>query len=371
MERLTWVKNNFVDEELYAPYVVEKDEDYYKDLNKRYYILLEKAKNAGADENSIKIMSKYTQKVKESVRLYYNGNISKAYNVIKNLIKGCEDNKLAVNTIINSAAFPGVKSNEIQFFRARLSENIITYKAKEMLHLPFTMRGKTGNYRFSIPGLPSLYLGNSSYACWIELGCPPEHRFNVSPVVLDGSQKIFNLAVMGRNWLNLNEFEEEKVWCWLKLLILMMATSYTVKEMERTFKSEYIVSQNIMLACKELGYDGIAYFSKRVSDEVFAYAAINLALFAPYRKQEKYSTVCEHIKIDDSFNYSMYKQLGTANQDRSYELRLSQTGLTTNIGEYRKGRQFQYVMTEFGAFDKFLFSTWKEKDEIEWGNALL
>lgn len=65
-----------------------------------------------------------------------------------------------------------------------------------MLHLPFPMRGKTGNYRFSIPGIPSLYLGNSSYACWLELGRPAEYKFNVSPVVLDGSQKIFNLAVM-------------------------------------------------------------------------------------------------------------------------------------------------------------------------------
>ena len=370
MSRLIWIKNDFITKELYAPYAVEKDENYYDDLNKKYRILLERAIKAGADEKSIKIIRKYSGKVKESIRLYYDGNISKAYNIIKNLIKGCEENKFAVNNVINSDAFPGVKGKEIQFFRARSSENIMKYKAEEMLHLPFPMRGKTGNYRFSIPGLPSLYLGNSSYACWIELGCPPEHKFNVSPVILEGEQKIFNLAVMSRNWTRLSELEEEKVYCWLKLLVLMMATSYIIKEEGRIFKSEYIVSQNVMLACKELGYDGIAYFSKRVTDEVFAYAAINLALLAPYQKKKKYSEVCEHIKIDDSFNYSMYKQLGRADREYLYELRLSESGIPTNIGEYREGRQFQYLMTEFGAFDKFLFSTWKEKDKIEWGNAL-
>lgn len=369
MAKLTWVKN-FIVKELYAPYVVEKDEDYYEDLKLKYRILLQVAKDAGADDESLKIIKKYSKKVKHSLKLYYAGSISKAHNTIKKLVKGCADNKLAVSTLKKSSAFPGVKHTEIQFFRARLSDDVHTYRAKEMLHLPFPMRGKTGNYRFSIPGIPSLYLGNSSYACWLELGRPAEYKFNVSPVVLDGSQKIFNLAVMSRNWLNLNELEETNVRCWLKLLILMMATSYTVREKDRKFKSEYIVSQSIMLACKELGYDGVAYFSKRVSDEIFAYAAINLALFAPYQRHQHYSAVCEHIKIDESFNFSMYKQLGNYHRDCAYDLRIARTGLITNIGEYRKERQFQYITTEFAAFDKFLFATWTEKDTMDWGNAL-
>ena len=369
MSKLTWVKE-FIIKELYAPYEVEKDEDYYKDLRKKYKLLLDTAEKAGADVESLKIIKKYSDKVKESIRLYYDGSISRAHNVVRNLVKGCEGDALAINTITNSDAFPGVKGTEIQFFRARLSDDAKAFKAKEMLHLPLSMRGKTGNYRFSIPGIPSLYLGNSSYACWIELGCPPEYKFNVAPVVLEGNQKIFNLAVMSRSWWKRDELEESKVHCWLKLLILMMATSYTVKESGRLFKSEYIVSQSIMLACKELGYDGVAYFSKRVNDEIFAYAAINLALFTPYQSNKKYSTVCEHIKIDDSFNYFMYKQLGAIYRNCRYDLRLDSTGIITNIGEYRVSRQFKYTFTDFCEFDKFLFASWSEKDVIEWGNAL-
>lgn len=77
-----------------------------------------------------------------------------------------------------------------------------------MLHHPFKLRGKTGNYRFSIPGVTSLYLANSSYGCWIEMGRPSEHDFNVSPFVLDGTQRIFNLAVMTRHIFQLKSDDD-------------------------------------------------------------------------------------------------------------------------------------------------------------------
>mgnify|MGYP005793389377 CR=1 FL=1 len=85
------------------------------------------------------------------------------------------------------------------------------YSAKDMLHLPKRLRAKSSNYRFSIPGNPSLYLANSSYGCWIETGFPSENDFNVAPVLLDGTQKIFNLAVSMRDFHVLNDLEENRV----------------------------------------------------------------------------------------------------------------------------------------------------------------
>ena len=40
----------------------------------------------------------------------------------------------------------------------------------------------------------------------------------------------------------------------------------------------------------------------------------------------------------------------------------------TKIGS--DSRQFEYTETEFSAFDRFLFSTWKMKKYDFWGNAL-
>ena len=80
-----------------------------------------------------------------------------------------------------------------------------------MLHLPKEMRAKSGNYRFSIPGNPSLYLSNSSYGCWIETGFPSEINFNVSPVILDGTQKIFNLAVSSRDFFITHDLDLDEI----------------------------------------------------------------------------------------------------------------------------------------------------------------
>lgn len=64
MSKLTWVKD-FIVKELYAPYVVEKDEDYYKDLKIKYRLLFDVAKKAEADEESLKIIRQYSDKVKK------------------------------------------------------------------------------------------------------------------------------------------------------------------------------------------------------------------------------------------------------------------------------------------------------------------
>ena len=55
--RLNWVNNGFICKELYAPFVVENDNDYYDDLLSKFNLVLRQAKSAGADEDSIKKFS--------------------------------------------------------------------------------------------------------------------------------------------------------------------------------------------------------------------------------------------------------------------------------------------------------------------------
>lgn len=332
-------------------------------------MVVEQAKKAGADDMSLKIIGKFRKKILEAVESYYHADIAKSNTIILNLIKNIGDDPLAVSKLNESYAFMGDRSNEIQFFRCRIGNPSNSYKAKDMLHLPHKLRAKSGNYRFSIPGNPSFYLANSSYGCWIETGFSAENDFNVSPVLLDGTQKIFNLAVSNRDYHALNELEENRVYCWLKLYMLTIATSYRIKEPGRTFKSEYVVSQAIMMACKRLGFDGVAYYSKRVNDELFALCAINLALFVDYNGE--YSELVKHMKMDDAFNYGLYKQLCVSLKYKGYDLRSVRTDFITNIGNY--DRQYPYYETEFCNFDKFLFTSWRNKpngrgkDQISWG----
>lgn len=358
---------NFSDREIRAPFVVAKDEDYYDDLRKRLTHFVNLLEDAGADSESNKIAKKYSDKICECLRDYYRGNISSCHQKIENLIKGCDEHIFAVAELNKSKAFPE-GTDEIQFFRARTESVARVMQPKDMLHLPFSMRSKSGNYRFSIPGVTSLYLANTSYGCWIEMGKPSEHDFYAAPVLLDGKQKIFNLAVSSRLLYGLNDGAKEYVHCWIKLLVLMIATSYKVKEENRTFRSEYIVSQSIMLACKKLGYDGVVYFSKCAETEDFALVAINLALFADYKKGRDFGEICKHMKVDEPLNYQLFRQLNQAVTYRHYPLRVGSTGFITNINGYK--RQYSYKDTEFYRFDQHLFSRWTDKDEIEWGNAL-
>ncbi|MDO5406092.1 MAG: RES domain-containing protein [Eubacteriales bacterium] len=365
---LSWLNNGFICKELYAPFILSKDADYIKDLNKRFLLLQKQAEKAGADDESIKIIKKYKRKIIESLKCYYRADISKSNTIIYNLVKDIGENPFAVNQLNKSYAFHGNTHGELQFFRCRLGNPSKSFKAKEMLFIPEKMRTKSGNYRFSIPGNPCLYLANSSYGCWIETGFPSESDFNVAPVILDGTQKIFNLAVTTRDFTRLNNFESTRVHCWIKLLMLSLATSYRVTEEGRTFKSEYLISQSIMMACKKLKYDGVAYYSKRVDDELFALCAINLVLFVDY---DSVDSVIKHMKMDDSFNYILYKQLEHSLKYKSYEMSSVSTGLVTNIGNYT--RQYPYRETEFFHFDQFLFYTWRDKinasgkDKMGWG----
>lgn len=363
---LTWMNNGFICKELYAPFVLQKDCDYLRDLRSKYDLILKQANGAGADEQSIKIIERFKGKILEAVRSYYRADITRCNRIVFNLIKDIGDEKPAASLLDESYAFFG--TGELQLFRCRVGNSSKAYTAKEMLHLPYSMRAKTGNYRFSIPGSPSLYLANSSYGCWIETGYPNDNDFNVSPVLLDGTQKIFNLVVAIRDLHSLNDGDEQRVHCWLKLIMLNIATSYRIEEADRSFKSEYIISQAIMMACKKLGFDGVAYYSKRVSDEIFASCAINLALFVDYKGE--YSDVINHMKMDNSLNFSLYKKLNASKRSNEYNLRSVQTILPTNIGNYE--RQFSYKETDFYALDVFLFSTWSayeknNKDAIPWG----
>ena len=114
-KKLFWQNDElFFDKELWAPFHVENDIDYYKDLCKKYNLFYKNAEKIGADSESLRIIEKYTEKVRKAIRSYYCGKISTSHNIIKNFIKDIMDNPLAVDYIHSSKAFPGY-GDEIQF----------------------------------------------------------------------------------------------------------------------------------------------------------------------------------------------------------------------------------------------------------------
>lgn len=362
------------------PFTIKRDVDYFPSLKNLLFAFVSDIEAHGAANKIVAAINDYTQKIIASIELYYQGNLVDAQLVINEIISEFGDKAPAVTDINSSIAFPGggPDYSEIQFFRARLSDNVVEFSANEMLHIPFNMRHIVKSERFSIPGLPCLYLGNSSYACWVEMGCPADHRFNVAPVILDNSQRVLNLTVTMSNLLAFNdasgamaeEDAENYIINLLKLMVLTLCTSYKVEEANRNFKSEYILPQMIMLACKSRHLDGITYYSKQIPYEGFACTVgVNLVLFATYKGEESLSSICEHLEVGTSFNFAMFKQLLPCQTYKNYNLRISSSPYINNVGT--KSHWFPYNETQFFEFDKYLFANWTNAKFCETALSLL
>lgn len=68
---LTWLTNGFICKDLYAPFVFEKDSEYVTDLKNKYKTVINQAKNANADAESLKILNKFKDKILEALKCYF------------------------------------------------------------------------------------------------------------------------------------------------------------------------------------------------------------------------------------------------------------------------------------------------------------
>lgn len=353
-----------------APFVIEKDVDYYQSVQTMLHDLIIVLYEYKADIMMMNKIKKFIDTVLSVLREYYKGNI--AYSQIKmtNIIKTiCKEDKDAANDINNCKVFGG-DNGAIPFFRARLDADEDGFKAKDMGVIPFSLRTKTKTERFSMPGLPCLYLGNTSYVCWLEMGKPAEHRFNVSPVLIDRTLKVFDMTVNASYLFDIDGngktmLSKKITPGLLKRIVLALCSLFRVKEYNRDFKSEYIIPQLIMLACQKIGLDGVAYISSKISNSgISGVCAINVALYAryPHNKYKSGSVKSEledHIQIDDAFNYAMFKQFLQPEFSLNSPLWLDRCRWIKNIEI--NNMQFAYRETQFYDFDKFLFNRWEKK----------
>lgn len=379
--RYNWVSNIIRDkdeprklkEKFISPQLIEKGSIYKNKLISWIDELEDDFANNTDNLEYINVIREMKQDISEVLEKYHSGNIGASYEKMKDIILSIMDESLgiAVSSVSNSIAFNsindvikgGVGTKQIEFFRARKSEKYKVFSREEMVHIPFDEREKVSSARFSIPGLPCLYLGTSTYCCWLELRTPPDHQFNVSPVRINLCNRIFNLTMTADQFEEISMIVEKEnlnvkyVTESIKLWILSYAASYKVNDDFRAFKEEYIIPQLIMLVGRNLGLEGIAYYSKQVEDDRFAHMiAVNLALFAKYNGESRYSEICKDVELSPSYNYAMFKQLGYDEKRKisSTELNICNTKRPKLMGTFERCNG--YCSTEFYDFDRYLFS---------------
>lgn len=165
-----------------------------------------------------------------------------------------------------------LSSNNSPFYRVRTSSNK-TLRREELFHIPFEIREKVSTQRYSIPGLPCLYVADSIFVCWEEMGRPNIDSLHVSRVDLSQSKLKFLYFNTSSNDMWKQCFSgKNKDGRLLNLLIsflcywpMLTACSLIVKKQDEVFKPEYIIPQLLLQwVVSEQRIDGVVYKSNRI-----------------------------------------------------------------------------------------------------------
>jgi hypothetical protein len=163
-----------------------------------------------------------------------------------------------------------------KLYRMRTGGGLDRYSRRQLFHIPFEERHKVGPQRYSVIGVPMLYLGSSVYICWEELGRPDHDSVWVSryEVKRGSSVRLLNFgctpalmaALLHRHGLRtqrtaIGDFVASYAVVWP----IIAACSFTAVHRDAKYVEEYAVPQLLMSWLAETEqYHGIRYFSTHV-----------------------------------------------------------------------------------------------------------
>jgi hypothetical protein len=216
--------------------------DFRTDLEQTLNIYLHFVKNLDDDvkyniktwDENFKHIETFIEQIKDCVKIYYEGQYSSSFTILKNELLGYS----TIIGIFECIDFFEVKTEDV-FFRARSFDNNRNREYKDMFHIPLEKRGIVKTQRYSFPGYPCLYLGTTIYACWEELQRPKFDDLMFSAIKAQKEFKLIDLRIPSKEVL-MDKTNFHKV---LLLLPLIISCSFIVKEPNDTFKPEYIIPQ--------------------------------------------------------------------------------------------------------------------------------
>lgn len=204
---------------------------------------------------------------------YLLGHPPKAYGVLSQVLRTVETCFKAMYTLTD------VSPALTHLYRIR-THTRPTLAPTEVFHVPFQLRHNVATFRYSIPGLPCLYLGGSAYVCWEECGRPPLQtvhlaRFQPAPgctiQLLDFGWRPAQMAALiasgnYRTQLSRPSAASDLVTAHALCWPLLAACSVRVRHQGAHFKPEYILPQLILQwLTSETKIDGVRYFTTKTS----------------------------------------------------------------------------------------------------------
>lgn len=372
--------------EFKLPRYCYQDSSYYDELKNILQAYLDYIKTIkGLHQDTIVEVDENIKLILHSIIDYYNASFSIAKEDIMLILKKYTNSKFLVTTVNECYAFRGMayypelllsmykdyaiydnmRNIPLNFFKARDAD--YPMEIKDMLHIPLNRRGIVSTQRFSMNGIPCIYLATTSYCCWLEMNIPSKQNFYVSSFEIQTDLKVLNLCISQGliNGCSLYDNEEQLDLLnqMIKIWPLICATSFSISEKNRAFKSEYIVSQLTMQCASELGIDAIAYLSKKMDDYLSYPHAVNLAIPIKRNERGNYWENSAKILISPPKLYSEYlnEKINVATKRRSYVNSIYFAFDENDIDSYSSMIDFLdmrtlYSKTKFCYFDDYLVS---------------
>lgn len=307
----------------FVPLTIHSHDSYDEEIAGQLYQFLEYVKNKPAlmQQNGL------VEGIQENVELILNalrderrGETERAREKIRDLLVKYRDNPFFVSDLDKSYAFRGIApfptlrdesydysihlETPLTFFRCRGGHHL---ERKEMLHIPLNKRSQIGSCRFSLSGIPCLYLSTTTFCCWNELLYPSEMSASAFRPNERGKHfKILNLTISP--WLihgmdrNVYDPMSELVKCLWQLFPLTLAVSaHVVMPQQCGYRPEYTISHLIMRCLKELKLDGVAFLSTRCGTALQFPHNVNLAIpvFIGAEKNANYGEICSGFEMTD------------------------------------------------------------------------
>lgn len=297
------------------------------------------------------------------INKYECGYIFNSYDCFSDMMRQLSDN---LESIIVNGKKPDKFLNK-DFYRMRMSESILNEK-KEIFHTPISLRRKINTQRYSVSGLPCLYLSSSVYTCWTEMNKPKINDLHVSRFIFDDLAivNILNFTMIdpkrlfykdhihlyqGDDMMYIERIDPKLLIDALILWPLLFVCSLRGSEINDFYKPEYIVPQFLLQwVRKNANLKGIAYFSTDTNPKnVDPYYSINYVFPVDDAENEICSYLSSIFKLTDPYRCDVIENIfsGVRSVSPDFSHRKFQD-------KKYSGLEIHYENTKYGKIERYL-----------------
>lgn len=279
----------FSDEELNPPFELKKD--IVSDFNERcekFTNLIEDYANNNQTTLKTAVLLNRVDELKNGIviclKKFLSGDIKSAYEKFESILEPDVINKHILHVTV---PLRSICNDEQPLYRVRKSDSPLITRP-DIFHIPFSKRHLVSAQRYSVAGLPCLYLGTSLYVCWQEMNKPDFDKLYISAFTTeDNNSRVLNFAPSLLN--SVYEDDEsttslvQRKASYLILWPLIIACSFIRKHSDSKFIQEYIIPNLLMQWVSQRIQSpivGISYFSTRMKKTKNSRKSINV-VFPP------------------------------------------------------------------------------------------